>query len=447
MISPSELKQQMQQQIEQSQSLDWLHIPARAKTALAQQDLPNRKLESWKYTSVAAIQNTDYFTTLAKPELDLTAAQKLIKTLPDVSRLVFINGRINLELSDYSDLENQGIITLFSNANDSQKALINKHLGSICDPEQHFFAALNYAQSNEGVLIHVPAEFKVGQPILMVYLSSDTDSPGMAHTRSLVIVEPRSQLELIEQYDSIGNHLQSLHNHVEEIVVMENAQLRHLRIQAEDESHAMINGLHIELAANSHYEQHALTLGSLLKRNDINIVFQGQHAYAQLNGVFLSKHRQHIDNHINLEHASAHCNSDTEYKGFVSDNSRAIFNGRIHIHPQAQKTAAHLNNKNLLLSKQAELNTKPELEIYADDVQCSHGASIGQLDEQSLFYFQSRGNDRATAEAMLCMGFVNEMVRRFPNENVQRLIADRLARYFNDVDQLHALWSMESNDE
>ena len=159
--------------------------------------------------------------------------------------------------------------------------------------------------------------------------------------------------------------------------------------------------------------------------------------------MFLSKHQQHIDNHLNLEHGSPHCNSDTVYKGFITDKSRAVFNGRIHIHKDAQKTEAHLNTNNLLLSNQAELNAKPELEIYADDVKCSHGASIGQLDEKSLFYFQSRGIDRTVAEAMLCLGFVNEMVDLFPNEQVRSVITERLAGFFNDVDKLNSLWSME----
>ena len=210
----------------------------------------------------------------------------------------------------------------------------------------------------------------------------------------------------------------------------------------EQEALSHVNGLHVKLARDSYYEQHGIAFGSQLKRNDINVNFAGENAACALNGVFLSKHRQHIDNHLNLEHATPLCTSNTAFKGFVTDESRAIFNGRIHIHPQAQKTEAHLNNKNLLLSKKAELDTKPELEIYADDVKCSHGASIGQLDEKSLFYFQSRGIDKASAEAMLCLGFVNEKVEQIPSAPMQALAQHKLGQFFNDVEKLKTLWSL-----
>jgi len=442
MISPNEFKQQAQQLIQQQTSLDWLSLPAKAQVTFADLDIPTRKTEAWKYTPLTSLFNAPYLEQTAAGNVDTAAAADRIGQLGDVSRLVFINGRFNADLSSFSDLENQGIITLFSNANASQRALINSELGTAFEPQQHIFAALNYAAIEDGVLIQVPADFPVQQPIQLVYLSTAESSASLAQSRVLVRLEAGASLQLIEQYDSLGGP-DLLHNHMTEISLQDNSKLVHLRLQMEAESLHTVNGLHIKLAAGSHYEQHAVASGSALKRNDINVNFIGSNAYCRLNGVFLSKHKQHIDNHLNLEHGVPHCNSDTVYKGFITDSSRAVFNGRIHIHKDAQKTEAHLNNKNLLLSKQAELDTKPELEIYADDVKCSHGASIGKLDEKSLFYFQSRGIDRATAEAMLCLGFVNEMVEQFPNEAVIELARSRLVEFFNDVDQLKNLWSLE----
>jgi len=441
MITPLEFKQQAQTSLRQTESLEWLNLPAKAQATFADMDIPTRKTEAWKYTPLTALLNHDYLQQTASGNVDERAAKKRFGQLTDSSRLVFINGHFHQDLSSYSDLENQGIVTLFSNANDAQKELINRELGTAFEPQQHLFAAFNYGSIDEGVLLHAPKDFKVQQTVHVVYLSTAEPSDSLAQTRLLICAESGSSLELVEQFDSLGSS-NVFHNHMTEISLHANARLTHLRLQVEDEQLSHINGTHIKLAEGSHYEQHAIAFGSQLKRNDINVNFNGSNAYCRLNGVFLSKHKQHIDNHLNLEHAVPHCNSDTVYKGFITDSSRAVFNGRIHIHKHAQKTEAHLNNKNLLLSKQAELDTKPELEIYADDVKCSHGASIGKLDNKSLFYFQSRGIDRATAEAMLCLGFVNEMVEQFPNEAVVDLARERLSEFFNDVDKLNHLWTL-----
>lgn len=442
MMTPNELKQQAQSHLQQCASLPWLTLPAKAQATFADMEMPTRKTEAWKYTPLTALLNTPYLQQDTSGDVNEADARARFSPITEASRLVFVNGRFHASLSSFSDLENQGIVTFFSNANDDQRKLINAELGTGFQPEQHVFAALNYGAIDDGLLIHAPKNIAIRQPIHLVYLSTMEASASFGQTRVLLCAESGAKLELIEQFDSLDT-CNVFHNHITEISLHANARLTHLRIQVEDENLASVNGLHLKLAAGSHYEQHAIAFGSQLKRNDINVNFNGSNAYCRLNGVFLSKHKQHIDNHINLEHGVPHCNSDTVYKGFITDSSRAVFNGRIHIHKDAQKTEAHLNNRNLLLSKQAELDTKPELEIYADDVKCSHGASIGKLDDKSLFYFQSRGIDRDTAEAMLCLGFVNEMVEQFPNEAVIELIRERLGAFFNDVDQLNHLWSLE----
>ncbi len=256
------------------------------------------------------------------------------------------------------------------------------------------------------------------------------------------MAEPGSQCTVIEHFDSDHDTLNSFSNQVSECFVKPNARLCHIKLQLEHESALAINGLHVHLMRDSYYENHLISLGGILKRNDLQVALLQNNAEARLEGVYLAKHNQAVENQTALDHIAAHCNSHELYKGFVTDRAKATFNGRIHIHPDAQKTEAHLNNKNLLLSKEAEINTKPELEIYADDVKCSHGATVGQLDETSLFYFQSRGIDRASAEAMLCFGFINERIEQIPIEPVRHYVTQRLASFFNDVDKLKALWTL-----
>lgn len=439
MISPNDWKQQAL--LQQQGKLNWLPLSA-AQAAFAAAELPTRKTEQWKYTPVSALLNQDYLARPANTDVDDACASGRFIALPNASRIVFVNGVLNRDLSDFSDMENQGVITRFSITNAEQKEVISQHLGSAFNPQQHLFAAFNDSTLQDGLLIHAPAMQKLAHTVYVIYLGTPQAEPALAQSRVLLVAEPGAELRLIEQFDSCGTQANLFHNHVTEIVLQPNARLLHTRVQVEDEGLVHVNGLHIKLARDSHYEQHGIAFGSALKRNDVNITFNGENASCELNGVFLTKHRQHIDNHLNLEHAKPLCTSNTNFKGFVTGESRAVFNGRIHIHPHAQKTEAHLNNKNLLLSKQAELNTKPELEIYADDVKCSHGASIGQLDEKSLFYFQSRGIDKASAEAMLCLGFVNEKVGQIPDPEIQQLVADRLAAFFNDVDKIKSLWGM-----
>lgn len=442
MISATDWKQQAQEQIRQANTLPWLLHPAIARTAFLQSELPTRKTERWKYTPVSSLLQQDFLQPVPASDIDETAARARLAPLPNAARIVLVNGQLHPGLSDFAALEQQGILTLFSQSSPEQRDIINQYLGTAIDLHQHPFAALNDSARADGLLLHAPALQKLPQPVQVVYLGNALSTPAWAQTRLLVVAEPGAELHVLEQFDSLGEQGHLFHNHLTEILLQPNARLQHLRVQTEQEALHQISGLHVKLARDTHYDLHTLAFGSQLKRSDINVHFAGENASAVLNGVFLAKHHQHIDHHLNLEHAAPHCTSTTAFKGFVTDESRAIFNGRIHIHPGAQKTEANLGNKNLLLSKQAELNTKPELEIYADDVRCSHGASIGQLDEKSLFYFQSRGIDKASAEAMLCIGFINEKVAQIPSEPVQALVQERLGHFFNDVDKLNALWNV-----
>lgn len=437
--------QAFQNHLESNTTTPWLkNIRAQSLSRFNEITWPTRKTEAWKYTSLLPLTEQNFFATAATATTIDTAKRSTIGARIcinelDATRLVFINGAFNAELSDTAS---EATITLFSEANQTQQQLISDNLGTAYRAGKHVFAELSASLVDNGLLIQIPANKVVSKPIHIVSYNTATEAPQQISNRLLVIAETGSQATLIEHNDSCHEALNTLNNQVTEVFIRANAKLQHIRLQLEHESAIGINGLHVQQSRDSQYENHLVTFGGKIKRNDLQVAFLEPNAYASLDGVFLAKHKQHIDNQTALDHISPHCNSDEVYKGLITDSAKAVFNGRIHIHKDAQKTEAHLSNKNLLLSKQAEINTKPELEIYADDVKCSHGATVGQLDEKSLFYFQSRGIDQATAEGMLCFGFVNERITKIPSEPVQQFVTARIADFFSDIKNIEALWSL-----
>jgi Fe-S cluster assembly protein SufD len=304
--------------------------------------------------------------------------------------------------------------------------------------QAHPFAQLSEASLQDGWVVTVSAGKRIEQPIVIEQWADSAESFA-ASLRILVVIERGAEATLVQLCDTPRDTGKCLLNSLVQVHVQDNASLQHIQLQMADEACHQVQVTQATLHRDSRYQHYLVTLGTTLVRNDLHLQFMATGAEATLNGAFLSKHAQHVDNHLNLEHISGRCQSSTRYKGLITDQSRAVFNGRIHIHPNAQKTDAQLNNKNLLLSREAEIDTKPELEIYADDVKCAHGASIGQLDEKALFYFESRGIDKATAEAMLSFGFINEIVETLPVPGLAESVKQRLMTYFRDVKQLEGL--------
>lgn len=397
---------------------------------------PTRKTEAWKYTSLHELTANDYLQPAEAANISADSLTPFDMEGLDAYRLVFIDGVFDATLSDTSD---EFIAVTFSQA--EHPADIAQRLNNTFKLEKHLFAQLNASLLTDGFYVVIPGNKKVTKPIHLLQVNTEQNAPFYSQQRLLIIAETGSQATLIDHRDSIGNS-NSINNNLTEIYVADNANLAHITLQLEAESQVAIAGTHVKQARDSHYQHYSVAIGSKIKRNDLQTNLTQNGARTTLHGVYLCKHRQHIDNQTAIDHIAPHCESEETYRGLVLDKGKATFNGRIHIHKDAQKTEAHLNNKNLLLSKEAEINTKPELEIYADDVKCSHGATIGQLDESSLFYFQSRGIDQQSAEAMLCFGFVNAMVTELPVAAVQNYVAARLAVFFNDVDNLKTLWAL-----
>ncbi|MDZ7683958.1 MAG: Fe-S cluster assembly protein SufD [Gammaproteobacteria bacterium] len=396
------------------------------------QSFPTRKTEAWKYLSLRALERGDYTSTPATPpSLDTDALRSIVEIEGlDACRLVFVNGTFVAELSD-GDVPDGVTLVRFSEAGDEEAKTISSHLGSVVDKDRHLFAALNDSWLGDGVFLRIEANADVERPIQLVWLTQpDTDAFSISQ-RLMVVAGDGSRARIIEHFVSTGDEQNAFTNGITEIDIGANAQLDHYRLHLE-ESHALhIGGVHARLARDSGFRSFHLGMGSTLKRIDAVVHHAGEGAHCEMNGIYLPRGSEQVDYHTTIEHAVANCTTNETFRGIVADKAKAVFNGRIHIHPKAQKSNAQLSNKNLLTSASAEVDTKPELEIYADDVQCAHGATVSQLEEESLYYFLSRGIDREEAQVMLSFGFINELVGRVDLQPLTDYLRDKLSSLFS----------------
>ncbi|UTF60873.1 Fe-S cluster assembly protein SufD [Gilvimarinus sp. DA14] len=393
---------------------------------------PNRRTENWKYTSLAALANKELSAptaaTTTVPEQDLIAF--------DAYKLVFVNGILDTAQSD----ELPAGAVAFANAEGPQVEQVQKHLGRIADSSQHLFAALGEAASGEGVLLHIKAGQKLDKPLYLVNYSSG-EAAQLAATRLLVVLETGAEAEVVEQFLSSDNEQANLVAAQTEIVLADNARVKHYRLNLEHEGVTHMGGVFVELGRDANFDGFAIAKGGELIRNDYVLEHCGEGAHVELQGVYMPRGRQVVDYHTNIKHRVPHCTSNEVFRGIIGDRAKAVFNGRIHIFEDAQKTLAELSNKNLLTSNRAEIDTKPELEIYADDVKCAHGATVAQLDDDALYYLQTRGVSKEQAKVMMSFGFINELIQTIDNEAVMNHLLPILAEQFgreNELLQLEA---------
>lgn len=410
----------------QQHSPDWLAgLRRRGADSWSAAPWPGRKTEHWKYTPLAPLQTAAAGAWGSAHGIDWKQDIEPIDDL-DAIRLIFVNGEF---LAGESSELPAGVVR-FADADADQQALVQQHLGSVVDSGRHLFAALSNAWVADGVLIHVPRGEKLAKPVYIINVATPGSEPAISNQRVLVVLEDNSQAEIIEHYVSSDAQQNGFVNCLTEFVVGNNAHVQHYRINLEQEDLLHVGGVHVDLHRSAHFYGFTIAQGSRLKRIDYQVNHRGEGAHLELHGVYLPRNKQLIDYHTNVEHCVPHCTTNEVFRGIVGDSSKAVFNGRIHIHPHAQKTLAELSNKNLLTSHSAEINTKPELEIYADDVRCAHGATISQLNETSLFYLQSRGVSHAEAMSMLSFGFINELLNEVPELAIQHYLRPRLTELF-----------------
>jgi Fe-S cluster assembly protein SufD len=380
---------------------------ARALRTLDEVAFPQRKSESWKYSSLAALEGMGALARSAQPGDD-NVPDGALPAL-DAWRIVFVNGRLDTTQSVMPDDGSLDIHPLIGLPEPLQ-ARASELLG-LNDSTKLPFTALNSAAFTDGLFVQARKGAAASKPLHVVFHGSGAQ-PASAQARLLVDIEPLASLTLVEQYTS--NATAMFTNAATTIAVARDARLTLARVQFEGAESCFVGSLHLRLAEGSRCDGYLLMTGSRLKRNDITCHIAGAGAELALKGVYLVGRGEHADNQVCIEHAVPHGSSEQQFRGIVGGDGRGVFNGRIHIHPGARQTSAELVNNNLLLSADAEIDTKPELEIYNDDVKCSHGATVGQLNEAGVFYLQSRGIARADAELMLSLGFVNALLAQVP---------------------------------
>ncbi len=378
--------------------------------------LPHQRIEDWKYTSTKAIAKRDF----ARPDAaGATADPGQIEALRipglDAHRLVFINGHYAAALSD-GDPGDAGVRlrSLAEVLAEDPDALMDR-LAAAAPTDFSGFTALNTAFADDGAMVEIAADHRARRPIELLFVSTAQEQPIAAHPRILVDAGHHAEATLVEHYVGLDN-AQNLTNAVTEARLETGARLAHYRVQRESRKGFHIGSLHVNQAADSRLEQHNVLIGASLCRTDINTALNAEGAETLYNGLYLANARQHVDTHTRINHNEPNTSSEEAYRGVLDGYARGVFNGRVYVAPHAQKTAAYQSNDNLLLSGKAEIDTKPELEIYADDVVCTHGATVGQLDTRALFYLRSRGVDHETARGLLLYAFAEAAIERMSIE-------------------------------
>ena len=405
----------------------WLQdIQSRGRETWKGTQLPTRKTEAWKYTNLQALQQS-----FVIPGRDACRADVSDIKLPQLGgpTLVFTDGVYRAELSATA-LPAGLTLVRFADADAVQAEQIRAALGSALLPGRHVFAPLNEATLADGVFLQVAANAVITEPVQIAWLTSGQHEPISITQRLLVCLGANSQATVLETFANTDIGGTAFTNGITELLLDRGARLHHYRLQLEQGDAVHIGGVHARLGADSLLSGFHLALGSALKRIDLVVDHQGPGAHCDLDGIYLPRGTETVDYHTCIEHSVPHCSSVERFRGIIADEATAVFNGRIHIHPQAQKTRAELSNKNLLTSNKAEINTKPELEIYADDVQCAHGATVAQLDPLTLHYLRTRGVPKDEAEVMLSYGFINELVEAVAEPALQAFLKPLLANRF-----------------
>lgn len=384
---------------------------------------PTTADEEWKYTNVTPISRGTFEPVVEASRTSLAQEADLGAQLgPEAlgSRMTFINGIFNAGLSNLEQLP-AGTVALdlaVALRSHEHEAAIRANLARHADYNEEGFCALNTALFAGGAFLLIPKGQKVETPIHLLFLSEPAATPFAAFPRVLVIAEENSEATVIESYASVGGGVY-FNNAVIEIAIGANAQLRHYKLQRESQDAFHIGNTQVDLGPHSSFNTTTITLGAQLSRQTIGVRMDHEGAECWVDGLYMVDGKQHTDTHSLIDHRQPHCTSHQLYKGILDGKSRAVFNGKVFVRPGAQQTDAMQTNKNMLLSNEARVDTKPQLEIFADDVKCAHGAAIGQLDEDELFYLQTRGMHREVARNLLTYGFAEEVIAKIGIESIK----------------------------
>ncbi len=414
------------------------HITQKKAMQRLSNDIPFPTIsnEDWKYTNIADVLQPQY----QQPKLVDIAAEAIKPFLlegMDVYLLVFVNGKYNIELSSEDAVSKKIIVQAISTGLKEEgktKATASEYLNKWASETSNSFRVLNTAFAQNGIYIDVPDGLVLDRPVHILNIAHTETEPTVISPQKIIVAGENSKVTVIETFHHLTNSQQTYFtNTVTQLVLKRNAIVDHYRIQDEGENAYFINNTEIEQMRDSTYSSYVVDLGGKLVRNNLSSILKDSGTMTNFYGVYVGINKQHIDNQTFIDHAYPNCNSNELYKGILADKAKGVFNGKIIVRPDAQKTNAFQKNHSLVLSKTAKMNSKPQLEIYADDVKCSHGATIGQLNKEALYYMRSRGLSKKEAVSVLKQAFLTEITELFKiepvREKVEQLLVDKFKQF------------------
>jgi Fe-S cluster assembly protein SufD len=416
MIETKEIKNSWLPEVGQAERIagkgyPWLsELRRNAAVRFAESGFPTTRQEEWRFTNVAPIAASTF--RLSRPGTNGITAGKLgefVFSDTDCCNLVFVNGFYSTDLSTPGAMPKGVRAMSLAAALQAEPRKVERHLAHCAGCKDNPFVALNTAYMLDGGFIYLPQETVLKKVIHLLFITTSEAQAAVTHPRNLIVAGGGSEVSIVESYigPQGGTYFT---NAVTEIFAEEGSRVEHYKLQRESDDAFHIASLHVTQDENTDVSSHAISIGGRLTRNDIKAVMNGEGGELSLNGLYVTKGHQHVDNHTSIDHAKPHCNSREIFKGILDDHSSGVFTGKILVRKDAQKTNARQTNKNLLLSQDALVNTTPQLEIFADDVKCTHGATIGRLSDESLFYLRSRGIGEVAARALLTYAFASDIV-------------------------------------
>jgi len=407
-------------------SPSWLNaLRQQGCDGFAARGFPTARDEEWRYTNVSAIERQPFGRVDRAVSVDGSKLAPLLVSGLTGPRLVFVDGGFSPSLSSLGALPSGASVMPLAQAVEQHADIVSAHLGQQAKVDLNGFIALNTAGIQDGAFVHLKSGVDVADAIQLLFVSTGHQHSAMTQPRNLIIAEDGARATVLEQHVAV-EEARYLTNAVTEIFAARGVNLQHYRLQQESMKAYHINALFVLQSGAGEVTSNGIDLGGLLVRNDIASRLSAEQAVCTLNGLYVADGRQHVDNHTRIDHLVPRSASREFYKGVLDGRARAVFTGRVVVHPDAQQTDAEQLNNNLLLSRDAEVDTKPQLEIYADDVKCSHGATVGQLDPDELFYLQARAIDETTARDLLTYAFANDVLTRFKLQPIRAALEHRL---------------------
>jgi len=429
-----------------SKSPLWVNdVRQSALSVFTERGFPTTKEEDWKYTNISPIAKSQFKYSSGAANVSAELVQSLLVEGMEQHVIVFVNGHFSKTHSQLNGLQSNVVVKNLIDAYSTHNDIVKEHLSQYVKLQKNPFTALNTTFINDGAFIHVPANVHIVKPIHLIFVSTKNDNDQLvSHIRNLIVVEAGSTVNFVHSFASAQSN-NNLTNVVTEVVAKKGSVVELVKVQCESELSYHIENLHVHQYQESRVHIFSLAVGAAIARNDMSVIIDGESTECNLNGLYITSGTQLIDHHTFMHHIHPNCPSHELFKGILMDKSRAVFNGKVYVEPEAQKTDSKQTNRNLLLSDEAIVDTKPELEIFADDVKCTHGAAVGGMNETHSFYLKTRGISEESANGILTVGFAAEATQKIMHpdlrQHVDLIVVDHLRKKFgtaNLPDIVHA---------